>query len=45
MEVRDRFDSLIVILEVELFVRRMQVIIVEAKAHEDNLDTQLSFQY
>ena len=40
MEIRDRLNALIEILEVELFVGAMEVVAVEAETHENDLDPQ-----
>jgi hypothetical protein len=39
MKVRDRLDAPVKIQEVELLIGGMEVVAVQAEAHEDDLDT------
>jgi len=44
MEIRDRFDAFVEILQVEFFVGGMEVVAIQPKTHEDDLDAQLLFE-
>ena len=44
MEIRNGLNALVVILNIIFFIRAVQVVIIQAKTHEDDLDAQLSFQ-
>src|SRR5690606_26447785 len=44
MEIRNRFYALVIILNVELFVRAMKVVVVKAKAHKHDLYAEFFFK-
>lgn len=41
MEIRDGFNSLVIILDIIFFVRTVQVIVIQSKAHKHDLNAQL----
>src|SRR4051812_11196629 len=44
MKIGYRLDAFIVILEVEFFIRGVEVVIIQSEAHEYDLDTEFLFQ-
>ena len=44
MEIRNGFNSLIVILNIIFFIGTMQVVVIQSKSHKNDLDPQFFFQ-